>query len=236
VAFTPSLGHQLTAARERVALEDHHGAIVLLEGLLEAGHAYADVYHLLGLARGLLGHHAKALEAFDAALALNPGYLEAHIHRGIVLSTLGRTEEADTAFRSAAREGGETVAGLPKHAAASLANRHADLAEAYLEAGDPVEATAQFERALELGPAFHDLRYRLARLLLERGHLLEAREHLEHILGAHPGFLDARAGLGLAHYLAGDPDEASRHWRECLQRAPGDPASLAYLSLVDRDR
>ena len=75
---------------------------ILLEELVASGRAFADVHHLLGLCRSLLGQHERALEEFDRALTLNPRYIEAHIHRGIALSELGRVEEADAAFRQAA--------------------------------------------------------------------------------------------------------------------------------------
>ena len=229
-----SVDHLLTQARDRVALQDYYGAAHLLEDLVSQGHAFADVHHLLGLCRSFLGQHAEALKEFDHALELNQRYLEAHIHRGIVLTELGRTEEAQQAFSQAAREGQATVGGFPRLVAARLANQHASLGEAYAEAGASGDAVAQLQRAVELGPTFHDLRYRLARQLLESGRALEAREHLERILEANPDFIDARAALGLAHYLAGDADAAKSHWDECLARRPGHARVSAYLSVLGR--
>lgn len=227
-----STEHLLTQARDRFALQDYYGAAHVLEELVAAGHAFADVHHLLGLCRSFLGQHEEALHQFDRALALNDRYLEAQIHRGIVLSELGRTEEAESAFRQAATEGHGEVAGYPRLVAARLANLHASLGDAYAEAGDLDQAVRQLHRAVELGPAFHDLRYRLARLLLELGRALEAREHLEQILAANPDFVDARAALGLAHYLAGDPGAARALWQECLERRPGHARVTAYLSIL----
>jgi len=229
-----SPGHRLSLARERFALQDYYGAAMVLDELVSSGHAYADVHHLLGLCRSLLGQRADALREFDRALELNDGYLEAHLHRGIVLAELGRDDEAEASFQRAAVEGEQAVAGFPRHVAARLANLHAALAEAYAEAGALVEATAQLQRAVELGPAFHDLRYRLARILLDRGSTLEAREHLERIVQANPDFVDARAAMGLAHYLGGDPDGARAAWKDCLERRPGHVRVTAYLSILDR--
>lgn len=227
-----SVEHLLTQARDRFALQDYYGAAHILEDLVAAGHAFADVHHLLGLCRSFLGQHTEALREFDRALVLNERYLEAQIHRGIILSELGRTEEAEAAFRQAATHGQGRVAGYPRLVASRLANHHAGLGDAYAEAGDLAEAVAQFRRAVELGPTFHDLRYRLSRLLLEQGSALEAREHLEQILAANPDFIDARAALGLAHYLAGDPQAARALWHECLVRRPGHARVTAYLSIL----
>lgn len=229
-----SVVHLLGQARERFANQDYYGAAHLLEEIVSTGRAFADVHHLLGLSRSLLGQHHRAIEEFDRALALNPKYIEAHIHRGIALSELGRAEDADEAFRQAASHDGATGSGFSRHVASQLANQHAALGNAYAEAGALNDAVAQYSRAVELGPDFHDLRYRLARLLLEQGSSLEAREHLEKIVEANSEFVDARAALGLAHYMAGDPEAARQEWRAVLDRRPGHTRATAYLSLLGR--
>ncbi|MBA2626559.1 MAG: tetratricopeptide repeat protein, partial [Gemmatimonadales bacterium] len=157
----------LARARERFALQDYYGAVHLLEEVLSQGHAFADVHHLLGVSLSLLTQPERALAEFDRALALNPRYIEALIHRGLVLNELGRSDEAQETFNRAAAVDAGTIAGFPAPVAAQLANRHAELAQAYAEVGALTNAIEQYERALELGPTFHDLRYRMARLLLE---------------------------------------------------------------------
>lgn len=230
-----SVEHRLTQARERFAVQDYYGAAHFLEELLGEGQAFADVYHLLGLSRSMLGHHDRALEAFDEALKINPRYLEAHIHRGIVLNELGRSEEAEEAFRTAASHHPEDrVEGFSAPVASALANQHAALGQAYASAGALRQAVEQMRRAVELGPAFHDLRYRLARLLLEAGQALAARDELERIVDANPDFLDAQAALGLARYLSGDPAGARDIWKACLTKRPGHARVSAYLAMANR--
>jgi tetratricopeptide (TPR) repeat protein len=151
-----------------------------------------------------------------------------------VLNELGRTDEAEETFSRAAEHLDQQTAGLPSPVAAQLANRHADLAVTYAGAGALDRAIDEYERALELGPEFHDLRYRMARLLLEAGRVLEAREALERVLQARPAFVDAQAALGLAHYLSGDADGAREVWQACLERRPENARVEAYLSMLTR--
>jgi len=225
----------LARARERFVVQDYYGAVHLLESVVDSGRAFADVHHLLGVSLSLLGQPERALKELDRALELNPNYVEALIHRGLVLNELGRTDEAEEAFNHAASSvDHKTADGLPLPVAAQLANRHADLAETYAGAGALNRAIEQYERALELGPAFHDLRYRLARLLIEAGRPLDARDTLEEVLRERPNFIDAEAALGLAHFLSGDADGAREVWQSCLLRRPENARVEAYLSMLTR--
>ena len=226
--------HLLSRARDRFAVGDYRGTVVCCEQVIAEGRPFADAFHLLGVAFAMLGQPDRALEAFDQALVRNPRYLEALVHRALALSALGRGDQAQAAMAHATQVAPPPVGGLPAVVAAQLANRHAELARAYEEAGQPLRAIAEYRRALELGPAFLDLRYRMARALLETGQALEAREELEHILQVNDAFLDARVSLGLAHYMAGDELTARRIWNECLERRPRYARAQSYLSMLER--
>lgn len=224
----------LDQAKERFAVDDYYGAIHFLEELIASGHAFADAHHLLGLCYYMIGQQERALEAVDRAITLNPRYLEALMHRGVVLSALGRSEEAQEAFANARAGGAGERGGIPALHADKLANQHAALAEAYAEVGALAQAIEQYQAALRLGPGFQDLRYRLARLLLEAGRALEAREELERLLTARPGAVEPRAALGLACYLAGDAVSARTLWAELARERPRDARVRAYLSMLER--
>jgi tetratricopeptide (TPR) repeat protein len=224
----------LARARERFVVQDYYGAVHLLESIVDSGRAFADVHHLLGVCLSLLGQPQRALSELERALELNPRYVEALIHRGLVLNELGRTDEAAGAFSDASAQLEATAAGLPGPVAAQLANRHAELADNYALAGALDRAIEQYERALELGPEFHDLRYRMARVLLDAGRSLEAREALERVVEARPTFVDAEAALGLAHYMSGDAAGARNVWESCLARRPENTRVEAYLSMLAR--
>jgi tetratricopeptide (TPR) repeat protein len=224
----------LARARERFVVQDYYGTVHLLESVVDSGRAFADVHHLLGVSLSLLGQSQRALEELDRALELNPQYVEALIHRGLVLNELGRTEEAEEAFSRAEGSVTESTGGLPAPVAAQLANRHAELADSYAGVGALDRAIQQYEQALELGPQFHDLRYRMARLLIEASRPLEAREALEEVLRARPNFIDAQAALGLARYLSGDTAGAREVSRSCQESRPENARVDAYLAMLDR--
>jgi tetratricopeptide (TPR) repeat protein len=224
----------LEQANERFAVDDYYGAIHFLEELVASGRAFADAHHLLGLCYYMVGQRERALEAVDQALKLNPHYQEALMHRGVLLSSLGRADEAQEAFGAARSATAAGRAGVPAHYANKLANQHAELGEGYLEAGALGQAIEQYQAALRLGPTFQDLRYRLSRLLLEAGRVLEAREELEKLVAARPQSAEAKATLGLACYLAGDPGGARAIWTELARERPGDPRVKAYLAMAER--
>ena len=226
--------HLVERAQERFQLQDYYGAIHLLEEVIASGRAFADAHHLLGLAYSLVGQPEQALHELDRALALNPRYVEALIHRAIVLNEMGREDEADAGFRRAAQVGGDAREGFPGHVAAKLANQHAALGDAYLESGGLSQAITQYREALTLGPGFHDLRYKLGRLLLQAGRALDAREQFEMIVRQRPAYSDAAAMLGLACYLAGDGLAARAVWEDCRERRPEDPRVEAYLAMLGR--
>jgi tetratricopeptide (TPR) repeat protein len=227
--------HLVKQAHERFQLQDYYGAIHLVEEVIATGRAFADAHHLLGLSYSLVGQQEQALAQLDRALQLNPQYVEALIHKAIVLNELGREYEAGAALRRAAKLSSELRQGFPAHVAAKLANEHAALGEAYLEAGGLAQAIDQYQTALALGPTFHDLRYKLGRLLLQAGRALDAREQFEIIVRHRPTYLDAAAMLGLACYLAGDGLAAREVWEDCRERRPEDPRVEAYLAMLARN-
>lgn len=226
----------VTRARERFAVRDYHGATLLLQEAVGEGFVYADAFNLLGLSLALIGRQSEALIAFDRALELNPRYVEAHLNRAILLNDMGRGEEAAAAFQSAEQLGRPDESGYPAMVANRLANSHASLGNDYRAAGAMDEAIAQYRTALQLRPAFADVRLALARALLERGRLGEAADALDSVLTARPDWLDAMLLRGLAAYLLGDLDGADAAWSRAAERHPHEPRIQTYRSMLARRR
>jgi tetratricopeptide (TPR) repeat protein len=226
--------HLVARAKERFDAGDPHGAIHLLLEAMESGRAFADAHNLLGLAYSAVGRREDAVAEFDHALRLNPRYVDAHLNRAVMLNELGRYDDALAAVTAAQGLGAVDHTGFAAPVASQLANLHAELGEAYVEAGGLSEAIEQYGRAAQLRPEFVDLRYRLARLRLDAGDAVRARGELGAILKLRPTFFDARASLGMACHMVGDTAGARQAWEQCRVERPDDARITAYLALLGR--
>jgi len=226
----------ITRGRERFAVRDFHGAVLLLREAVVEGYAYPDVYNLLALCLALIERPLEALAAFDRALALNPRYVEAHLNRAVLLSALGRDDEAQESFEAAHRLGRADESGFPVVVANRLANAHASLGEHYRDAGALDEAIAQFARALELRPGFPDIRLAHSRALVERGRLQDAATSLDALLSTSPRNLDALLMRGLSAYLQEDLATADAFWTRAAEAHRAEPRVGIYLSMLARRR
>jgi tetratricopeptide (TPR) repeat protein len=211
---------------------DYVAALADFRDVLGRNPQFADIRHLAGLCLGFMGQAEAALEEFDRAIALNDQYVEAHLNRALVLNELGRFEEARAAFERAGYYEYAIAGHFPASMTARLANKHAEVGDLYQEGGSPTEAAAQYRRALELRPKFHDIRNKLAQCLLQLGELDAAADELRKALDGNPRFVPARLNLGLSHFRAGRTEEALREWRTCRDHEPNNPQVRAYLSML----
>jgi tetratricopeptide (TPR) repeat protein len=224
----------LTAARERFATRDYRGAALLLDSAIRSGQGYADAHHLLGMCYALTEQPEQALHCFDAAVRLNPRYVEAHLNRAIILGDLGRGAEAKQGMEQALSLGAPDASGFPSMVGDRLANMHADLGRAYREAGAFSRAVEHLQTALDLRPSFADLRLDLARARLEAGDPASAGAELDAVLEKHPDWLDAMLLRGLAAYLSGNLEQAKAVWDRASERNPDEPRLESYRSMLAR--
>lgn len=223
-------------ARERFAVRDYHGAVLLLEEAVAGGCAYADAFNLFGLSLALVDRPVEALAAFDRAIAQNPRYVEAHLNRAVLLNGLGRTEEAESSFQLAEEFGRPDETGYPAMVGNRLANAHAALADEYRSAGGLEEAVAQYRRALELRPTYLDIRLALARTLLDAQRFSAAADELDCVLAAQPDQLEALLLRGLAAYFSDAYTVARTIWDRAAAAHPDDRRVDVYRSMLARGR
>ena len=234
--------------RELVALGKEHfqrGDYSLAAGHLEQvvkrGAAFADVHHMLGVIYHHLGEFESAQAAFQKALDINPGYVEAALNLAIVCNDLGQYERAQQVYGAAiARARTRQVRDpngdepLDPYTRGKIANLHAAVADGYLSVRRPNDAAAEYRKALSLCPTFVDLRMKLAHALREANDLDSALSEYRLAVQHAPAYVPARVALGTALYAGGKIDEAVTQWQEVLRIEPQHRTAGMYLKLVQK--
>lgn len=225
-------------AEAQLAFEraEYATALELCRRVLTVRPAYADMRNLAGITLALLGDSEAALEELNAAIAINPEYVEALLNRALVLNDLGRFDEARASLERAGARERSALEGIPAIAAARIANAHADVGDLYMTAGAYARALKEYRSALELRPAFPDVRHKAARAMLELGRTEEAVRMLRRVVLETPSYMPARLDLGLALYRNGQPDAARAEWDACRSEGEDSPQLRAYLALLERDQ
>ncbi len=223
-------------ARQRFELGDYHGAVLLLQESTRSGAAYPDAFNLLGLSLALVDRPLDALVALDQAVALNPGYVEAHLNRSVILNSIGREQDAEDAIARAEQLGAPDESGFPAVVANRLANAHAELGRLYRDAGSSEEALRQYRAALRLRPRFQDIRLACARVLIERAEHESAGAELDRLLAAQPEHLDGLLLRGLVAYLQDDLGRAEEVWDHAAAVHREEPRVEIYRTMLGRRR
>ena len=163
-----------------------HEAAILAYDEAIALRPNAAAYNFRGNARCDLMQFEAALDDFDAALRLLPGYAEAHNSRGSALAALKRYEDALRSYALAIESQPGFAApflnrgnvlkelGRPAQALASYDDaiaRDSDLAEAYFNRGDVQRSLGRFAAAVADFDRAHALNPNLKNLLGQRRHL-----------------------------------------------------------------
>jgi len=156
----------------------------------------ARLHHALGGMLYSSRRPAEALASYEAAVRLQPAYVEAYNDRGLALQALGRHAEALASYSTA-------LALRPNYPEAcyNRANAHAML-------GAFAAAAEDYRKAIESGLRRPEVYNNLALALGELGRAAEAVEHLHKALRLNPGYADAWHNLAEALCRLGRSDDA----------------------------
>jgi tetratricopeptide (TPR) repeat protein len=228
----------LERGREHYAAGEYDKAARALVQVLRNKHAYADVYQMLGVIYAHRGLGKRAQAMYEEALKLNPGYMEAAVNLAVSYNEEGRYQEARDVHKRmlAARRGsaGTTGSTVDSFIRGKLANKHAELANAYEQAGLLSDAIRERERALALCPTFVDIRSRLAGAYRAIGDLKAAVREFERVKRENSRLPGPRLQLGLTYYAAGRIEDAAKEWREVVEQHPTNKFAKMYLGLVEK--
>jgi tetratricopeptide (TPR) repeat protein len=224
----------LSLGRDHYEKGEYDRAESALRQVVQRSDRFADVFDMLGVIAHAKGDLAGAEKFFERAVALNPSYTEALLNLAVTYNDLGKYAEARKVYARmrdlGARPGGPQ---LDPFARGKLANMHADLAQAYVDAGLPAEAIAELEKAVALCPSFADLRTRLGNLHRDGGDLGRARAQYEQACAANPDYLPARIMLGVVLLAQGETAAATDAWREVLAKDPAQKSAAMYLRMAE---
>ncbi len=226
----------LVLGREHYERREYDRAEHVLRQVLELTDRYADVFNMLAVICHDRGDFAAAERFFERAVELNPNYTEALLNLAVTYNDLGKYEAARRVYTRVHSNGVAPDGGLDAFARGKIANMHADLAQAYADAGCRSEAIDQLRKAVDLCPAFADLQTRLGTLYRDDGNLALARRCYEAARDANTHYAPARVLLGVTLLSLGSIDEATAEWREALVIEPENRSARMYLRMVEAQR
>jgi tetratricopeptide (TPR) repeat protein len=219
----------LLLGREHYQKREYDKAEAALRQVVEHNDRMADVHDMLGVICHSRGNFAQAEYHFERALAINPGYTEAALNLAVTYNDRGKYEAARQVYK---RIKGTPSGGLDPFARGKIANMHAEVGQAYADAGLGREAISEYEKAVWLCPQFADLRTKLGTLLREMNDLPRAREQYEAAVAARPTYIPARIQLGVTLLSMGDTDAATEQWNKVLETEPDNARARMYLRMI----
>jgi tetratricopeptide (TPR) repeat protein len=223
----------LLLGREHYQKREFEKAESALRTVVEQNDRLADVHDMLGVICHSRGNFAQAEYHFERALAINPAYTEAALNLAVTYNDRGKYEAARQVY---VRIKGTPAGGLDPFARGKIANMHAEVGQAYADAGLPRDAIAEYEKAVRLCPQFADLRTRLGTLLREVNDLPRAREQYEAAIGSRPNYVPARMQLGVTLLSLGESEGAAEQWRKILEIEPENARAKMYLRMLTTTR
>jgi tetratricopeptide (TPR) repeat protein len=226
----------LLLGREHYAKREFDTAEPMLREVLEHSDRFADVHDMLGIIAHFRGNFLAAERHFERALTINPQYTEAALNLAVTYNDRGKYEAAREVY-ARIKGGGVGVAdGLDPFARGKIANMHADIGQAYADAGIPLEAIAEYEKAVSLCPEFADLRTKLGTLLRQVHEFDRARDHYEAAVASRSNYVPARILLGVTLFAMGDLDRAEEHWKKALEVDKDSMSAKMYLRMLATQR
>jgi len=260
------INQQLQSA-EWVAIYNNLGTTLASQGKLDEALAYFDkalasggqedrVQFNRGEALRLLGHGKEAIEAYDAALAVNPDYLEPRLRRAQMhmfmhdpkaaeadlrevlkrdpnhpdaLANLGMIKRRTGDLDGAVRYLSQSLSVRPDNVLARMA-----LGGVEGQRGDFAAAAAQFQHAMELAPNDPRPASAMAAALYRMGEKQRAKQILDRAAEQFPGSADVLVHLLHWYYEEGDLDGARNVLTQAVAVAPDNPEIIQYQRLLEQ--
>jgi protein O-mannosyl-transferase len=205
----------ITRTREQIAL--WKDSVTLWSYVIEkGGGTVALPYNNRGLAFQDRREPGRAMEDFNAAIAIDPLYSYAYMNRGWVYRDLGSYREAIDDY--------DRALGLDPRKYAPLAYMRRGVLRG--ETGQHTLALADFTEAIRRLPDYADAYTGRGLVLTEMGQFDRALEDLQRAIELDPANSDAYLNRGVAHERSGRTDRAVADYSKAIELNPTD--ALAY--------
>lgn len=213
-----------------------------------------QTHNTIGLAHASAGRYAEAVEAYDQAIELSPGYAKAWNNRGLALEADGdpdaalasymRAIELDPSLATALNnigalqwksgdlEGAVDWFRRAVGADAWLPEAQYNLGSVLVRLGRSQDAETAYLSAVRARPRFREAWHDYGVLLEGQGRMSEAIGAYQRAVIIDPRYAEARNSLGIALARTGQYREAAMELEAALELVPGDRNIIANLRTV----
>ena len=166
------------------------------------------------------GHSDEAINLYQEAIKLKPGFAPAYEELGVILCKTGRMEEGIAAIQTSLK------------LEPNSAQAHGDLADALSKEGKSGEAITEYQAAIKLCPDYLDAYNHLGAVLENAGRLDEAIAQFDKVIQSYPAYAEAHNNLGLALEGKGRVDDAMSEYQKALALDPDSSKAHFNLGII----
>jgi tetratricopeptide (TPR) repeat protein/2-polyprenyl-3-methyl-5-hydroxy-6-metoxy-1,4-benzoquinol methylase len=175
--------------------------------------------NILGAALHTQGHYQGAVDAYDAAIKLNPDFSDAYSNRGAALKGLGLLREAVASYDKAIE--------LKPNDAEAYNNR----GNALKDLGSLDLAVESYDKAIRINPAYDKAYSNRGVALQELGQLDAAVASCDRAIQINPDYAEAYYNRGVALQALGRSDAAFSSYQDAVALDPD--SSLFWAGFED---
>ena len=177
-------------------------------------------YNNLGYVLAAEGRTTEAIEQYQAALDLNPGFADCDNNLGTAFLHQGQLDKAFECYRRA-------LAIDPK-----FAEVENNLGILLTKEGKPSEAIEHYQKAIELKPTRAEFYNNLGNLLANQGRAADAIPEFEKALEIEPDNTQFHYNLANIAFSQGKWDEAINHYQQAMKGMPDNVHAHYQLGLA----